>query len=60
MNKLASLRAEFAALNAQLRALGVHGFPYEADKVEGRTPANLRSCIAWAKETLANIQSARA
>jgi hypothetical protein len=58
MNKLSSLRAEFSALNAELRVLGVKVFPYEADKVEGRTPANLRSCITWAKETLANIQSA--
>ena len=57
MNKsqLSAARAELRALTTQLRAHGVAQLAYLEDRIDRYSPSALRSCLAWARETIANV-----
>jgi hypothetical protein len=58
MNAKQTLIAELAALTTELRSLGVTTLAYDPELP--RSVSSLRSCIAWAKETIITTKFIRA
>lgn len=54
-SQLIQARAELRALTVQLRAGGIAKLAYLEDSIDSYPPSTLRSCLAWARETLAHI-----